>query len=32
VPLIVTRPVSGLAAGRRYRNFDAFDIGLNHAR
>ena len=29
VPLIVNRPVSGLD-GRRLRNFDAFDIALNH--
>ncbi|MEK9753513.1 MAG: phosphonoacetate hydrolase, partial [Rhodospirillaceae bacterium] len=30
VPLVVTRPVSGVAAGRRLRNFDIFDIALNH--
>ena len=30
VPLIVTRPVKGLAAGHRLRNFDIFDIALNH--
>ena len=30
VPLVVNRPVSGLE-GRRLRNFDAFDIALNHA-
>jgi phosphonoacetate hydrolase len=30
VPLIVNRRVSGLE-GRRLRNFDAFDIALNHA-
>ena len=30
VPLVVNRPVSGLK-GRRLRNFDAFDIALNHA-
>ena len=30
VPMIVNRPVFGLA-GRRLRNFDAFDIALNHA-
>ena len=29
VPLIVNRPVTGLE-GRRLRNFDAFDIALNH--
>jgi len=29
VPLIVNRPVEGLE-GRRLRNFDAFDIALNH--
>jgi len=30
VPLVVNRPVSGLDS-RRLRNFDAFDIALNHA-
>jgi phosphonoacetate hydrolase len=30
VPLICTKPVSGIDASRRLRNFDAFDIGLNH--
>lgn len=30
VPLLVNRRVGGLA-GRRLRNFDAFDIALNHA-
>ncbi|HEX9570028.1 MAG TPA: phosphonoacetate hydrolase [Rhodospirillales bacterium] len=32
VPLIITRPLKGLAKGRRFRNFDAFDLALNHAR
>jgi len=31
VPLVVTRPVDGVDAGRRLRNFDIFDIALNHA-
>ena len=31
-PLIVPRPLKGLAKGRRFRNFDAFDLALNHAR
>jgi len=31
VPLIVNRPVEGLE-GRKLRNFDAFDIALNHAK
>jgi phosphonoacetate hydrolase len=31
VPLICNRPVHGLAADRRLRNFDALDIALNHA-
>jgi phosphonoacetate hydrolase len=31
VPLIVNRPVAGLE-GRRLRNFDAFDIALNHVK
>jgi phosphonoacetate hydrolase len=30
VPIFVNRPVHGLE-GRRLRNFDAFDIALNHA-
>ncbi|MFQ5954879.1 MAG: phosphonoacetate hydrolase [Kiloniellales bacterium] len=30
VPLIVNRPVAALSAGRRLRNFDAFDLALNH--
>ncbi len=32
VPLVVTRPLKGLAKGRRFRNFDAFDLALNHAQ
>ena len=32
VPLIVNRPTSGLDANRRWRNFDAFDLALNHAQ
>jgi len=31
VPLVCTKALSGVDAGRRLRNFDAFDIGLNHA-
>ena len=31
VPIFVNRPVHGLE-GRRLRNFDAFDIALNHAQ
>ena len=31
VPLICNRPVSGIAHGRRLRNFDALDLALNHA-
>lgn len=31
VPLICNRPVSGIASGRRLRNFDALDTALNHA-
>ncbi len=30
VPLVVNRPVTGIE-GRKLRNFDAFDIALNHA-
>ena len=31
VPLYCNRPVVGVDANRRLRNFDAFDIALNHA-
>jgi phosphonoacetate hydrolase len=31
VPLILNRPVRDLAPTRRLRNFDAFDLALNHA-
>jgi len=31
VPLLLNRKVSGIAQGRRLRNFDAFDLALNHA-
>lgn len=31
VPLLVNRPVRDLPAGRRLRNFDIFDVALNHA-
>jgi len=31
VPLIVNRPVEGIAAGHQLRNFDVFDVALNHA-
>jgi phosphonoacetate hydrolase len=32
VPLIVNRRIEGLDAKRRWRNFDAFDLALNHAQ
>jgi phosphonoacetate hydrolase len=32
VPLIVSQPVTGIAAGRRLRNFDIYDVVLNHAQ
>ncbi|MDA7417699.1 phosphonoacetate hydrolase [Xenophilus arseniciresistens] len=32
VPLLFNRPLQGLARGRRLRNFDVFDLVLNHAR
>jgi phosphonoacetate hydrolase len=32
VPLIVNRPLPGLDMGRRFRNFDAFDLALNYAQ
>ena len=30
VPLLASRAATGLPAGRRWRNFDAFDLGLNY--
>ncbi len=30
VPLIANRPAPSLPSGRRWRNFDAFDLALNH--
>jgi phosphonoacetate hydrolase len=32
VPLILNRPIAGLEASRRWRNFDAFDLALNRAQ
>ena len=32
VPLILNRPTAGLDAQRRWRNFDAFELALNHAQ
>jgi phosphonoacetate hydrolase len=32
VPLIVNRPTPGIDCSRRWRNFDAFDLALNHAQ
>ena len=32
VPLIVNRGIEGLPSARRWRNFDAFDLVLNHAQ
>jgi phosphonoacetate hydrolase len=32
VPLIINRPIPGLDPHRRWRNFDAFDLALNHAQ
>ena len=32
VPLILNRPIAGLPADRRWRNFDAFDLALNRAQ
>ncbi len=32
VPLILNRPLPNLDASRRFRNFDAFDLALNHAQ
>ncbi len=31
VPMILNRKLRGLETGRQIRNFDAFDLGLNHA-
>ncbi|MBL8310983.1 MAG: phosphonoacetate hydrolase [Burkholderiales bacterium] len=32
VPLIVNRPLPDLDSNRRFRNFDVFDLALNHAQ
>ena len=32
VPLVLNRAISELDANRRWRNFDAFDLALNHAQ
>ena len=32
VPLLLNRPIAGLDENRRWRNFDAFDLALNHAQ
>jgi len=32
VPLIVNRPLQGFDSNRHLRNFDAFDLALNHAQ
>ncbi len=32
VPLVLNRPIDGLDGKRRWRNFDAFDLALNHAQ
>ncbi|MCU0950357.1 MAG: phosphonoacetate hydrolase [Burkholderiaceae bacterium] len=32
VPLIINRPIRDLDCSRRWRNFDAFDLALNHAQ
>jgi phosphonoacetate hydrolase len=32
VPLILNRRIAGLDTQRRWRNFDAFDLALNHAQ
>jgi phosphonoacetate hydrolase len=32
VPLVLNRKLPGLDAQRRWRNFDAFDLALNHAQ
>jgi phosphonoacetate hydrolase len=32
VPLVLNRPTPGVPQSRRLRNFDAFDLALNHAR
>jgi phosphonoacetate hydrolase len=32
VPMIINRPIPGLDPKRRWRNFDAFELALNHAQ
>ena len=30
IPVVVSRPIKGVSADRRIRNFDVFDLALNH--
>jgi phosphonoacetate hydrolase len=32
VPIILNRAIAGLDPNRRWRNFDVFDLALNHAQ
>jgi phosphonoacetate hydrolase len=32
VPLVLNRRIAGLDPLRRWRNFDAFELALNHAQ
>jgi phosphonoacetate hydrolase len=32
VPLVLNRRIDGIDTHRRWRNFDAFDLALNHAQ
>jgi phosphonoacetate hydrolase len=32
VPIVLNRPIAGLDPNRRWRNFDVFDLALNHAQ
>jgi phosphonoacetate hydrolase len=32
VPIILNRRIAGLDTNRRWRNFDVFDLALNHAQ
>ena len=30
VPLVINKPLKNIDLGKRFRNFDAFDLALNH--
>ena len=32
VPIVLNRPIANIDPNRRWRNFDVFDLALNHAQ